>query len=87
MKSKFPLYNLWDGAECGRRDCIPCRQGAEFIQPCTTTSVVYENICKECNPGAEGKKELEQLVTTMPTAYVGETSRSVKERIKEHWSS
>ena len=45
---------------------------------------IYARIC---NPGAEGKKELEQLVTTIPTAYVGETSRSVKERIKEHWSS
>ena len=87
LRSKFPLYNLWEGAACGRGDCIPCTQEAEFLQPCTTTSVVYENICRECNPGAGGKRELESVETTIPTAYVGETSRSVKERIGEHWSS
>ena len=87
LRSKFPLYNLWEGAKCGRRDCIPCDQGAEFVQLCTKNSVVYENICLECNPGAEGKKELRELVTTIPTAYIGETSRSIKERTKEHWGA
>ena len=87
LRSKFPLYNLLEGAICGRGDCIPCTQEAEFLQPCTTTSVVYENICRECNPGAGGKRELESVETTIPTAYVGETSKSVKERIGEHWSS
>ena len=87
LRSKFPLYNLWEGAICGRSDCIPCDQGAEFVQQCTKKSVVYENICLECNPGADGKRELKELKTSVPTAYIGETSRSIKERTKEHWGA
>ena len=87
LRSKFPLYNLWDGIPCGRQECIPCGQGAEFVQPCTKTSVVYENVCLDCNPGAGGEKELREIKTSIPTAYVGETSRSIWERTKEHWSS
>ena len=87
LGSKFPLYNLWDGTACGRQECIPCGQGAEFIQSCTKTSVVYENVCQKCNPGAGGERELKEIVTTIPTAYIGETSRSICERTKEHWSS
>ena len=80
LRSKFPLYSLWEGNRCGRSDCIPCSQGAEFVQQCTKISVVYENICLVCNPGADGKKELRELKTTVPTAYIGESSRSIKER-------
>ena len=73
---------------CGRNDCIPCQQGADFVQPCTKTSVVYENTCLTCNPGADGKRELKELNNKeAPTAYVGETSRSVKERTQEHWGA
>ena len=85
LGSKFPLYNLWDGAPCGRQECIPCGQGAEFVQSCTQTSVVYENICHVCNPGAGGERELKEIVTSLPTAYIGETSRSIWERTGEHW--
>ena len=85
LRSKFPLYSLWEGNKCGRSDCIPCSQGAEFVQQCTKNSVVFENICLVCNPGADGKKELRELKTTVPTAYNGESSRSIKERTKKHW--
>ena len=77
LRSKFPLYNLWEGALCGREKCIPCSQGAEFVQPCTVNSVVYENICNTCNPGAGGKRKLELIESKVPTAYIGETSRSL----------
>ena len=87
LRSKFPLYNLWEGAKCGRVECIPCGQGAEFVQQCTKTSVVYENICSVCNPGAEGKRELKELNMEFPTTYVGETSRSIMERTREHWGA
>ena len=52
---------------------------------CTQKSLVYENLCIMCNPGATGKKELEQVRNDVPTIYVGETSRSIYERSKEHW--
>ena len=54
-----------------------------MLPKCTKMSVVYENLCKVCNEGAGGKKEL----TTVKegSIYVGETSRSIFERSKEHW--
>ena len=88
LRSNFPLYELWENKQCGRNDCIPCQQGADFVQPCTKTSVVYENTCLTCNPGADGKRELKELNNKeAPTSYVGETSRSVKERTQEHWGA
>ena len=87
LRSNFPLYNLWEGTRCGREQCIPCAQGAEFVQQCTANSVIYENICRKCNPGAGGKKELEVVKSSFPTTYVGETSRSIMERTREHWES
>ena len=61
------------------------RGGEEELPPCTKQSLVYENICVECNPGARGKIEQEELKTDIPTVYIGETSRSIFERSKEHW--
>ena len=54
---------------------------------CKKSSLVYENICLECNPGAGAAKEPEEVRTDEPTLYVGETSRSLYERSKEHWGS
>ena len=54
---------------------------------CTKSSLVYENLCKLCNPGAGSQKELEVVKTEVPSLYVGETSRSVYERSREHWGA
>ena len=65
---------------------MTCEQpGAEVLPPCTRKSLVYENLCVECNKGATEKGEEEQLRIDIPTIYVGETSRSIFERSKEHW--
>ena len=85
LGSKFPLNTLWDGMKCGRKDCTTCEQGLEELPPCTRMNLLYENICTKCNPGAKGKGELEQVRDDIPTLYVGESSRSVYERSKEHW--
>ena len=58
LRSHFPLTRLWEGLECGREDCVTCHQGLEDLPPCTRSSVVYENICAVCNPGARTKGEL-----------------------------
>ena len=87
LRSSFPLASLWDDVKCGRNDCVPCDQGAEKIQPCYRSSVVYENICKTCNPGADLSKEQPELRADIPTVYVGEPSRSMHERMKEHWGA
>ena len=86
LGSKFPLNNLWAGVKCGRGDCVTCEQGGEEELPqCTQTNLVYENICVGCNPGATRKGEQEDVRSDIPTVYIGETSRSIYERSKEHW--
>ena len=58
-----------------------------MIPPCTRKSLVYENVCTLCNPGAAAKGELEGVDPIIPSIYVGETSRTVQERALEHWSA
>ena len=86
LKSKFPV-EMGDKAPCGRWDCVTCTQGGEHLPDCTRQSVLYENICVRCNPGAGGKREPSQLRVDIPTLYVGESSRSIKERGGEHWAT
>ena len=88
LGSKFSPSTVWDGTKCGRSDCVTCEQGVEELPPCTMTyeNVLYENICVECNPGGSNKGELERPREDIPTIYVGETSRSLFERAKEHWA-
>ena len=85
LKNNFPLNNLWEGTKCGREECIPCIQGAKVLPNCTQPSLVYENVCRSCNQGAANKREEQPFRTDIPTLYVGETGRSLHERIAEHW--
>ena len=85
LGSKFPLTNLWEGNTCGREACVTCNQGGEYIPDCSRKNLMYENICISCNPGAAGGEKVEQVKDDIPTLYVGETSRSIFERGKEHW--
>ena len=48
--------------------------------------MVYENICTICNPDAKKKGPLKEAKKEIPSLYVGETSRSIYERSREHWS-
>ena len=52
---------------------------------CTKPSLVYENMCKKCNEGAAGEKESKDVKEG--SQYVGETSRTIYERSKEHWGA
>ena len=87
LGSKFPQASLWDDQECGRSSCITCHQGGEKKVPCTRKSLVYENICVTCNPGARGKDEVKNNDPDTPSIYVGETSRTIQERLSEHWAA
>ena len=87
IKDSFPQAALWEGTKCGRESCITCEQGGEIpLPPCTKPSLVYENTCRKCNPLAAGKEELKEVYGEQPSLYVGETSRSIMERSREHWS-
>ena len=81
--SKFPT-DAWDNTPCGREDCITCTHGAEQIPPCAKKSAIYENVCSKCNKGAGSKEPVVQTNIEIPSIYVGETSRSIKERGGEH---
>ena len=81
--SQFPT-DAWDNTPCGREDCITCTQGAEQIPPCTKKSAIYENVCSKCNKRAGSKEPVVQTNIEIPSIYVGETSRSIKERGGEH---
>ena len=87
LKHSFPQSSLWEGEHCGRGECTTCNQGAEFKTNCSKKSAVYENTCLLCNPAAGKKEELVELKTETPSLYVGETSRTVKERSGEHWAA
>ena len=85
---KFPLTNLWEGAPCGRKHCTTCLQGGERLPSCTKRSLLYENICTICHPKAKEGKEIEVTSSSaFPSIYVGESSRSLYERGKEHWKA
>ena len=56
-----------------------------MLPNCTQSSLMYENVCGTCNPGAGEAKELRNIKQDIPTLYVGETSRSIFERSREHW--
>ena len=59
------------------------------LPDCTKQSILYENVCATCVPSAGSKKEMkeEDLNTARPAVFVGETSRSLAERSREHWAS
>ena len=87
LQNQFSQSALWRSLPCERKECIPCMQGGEEVPECTKTSVVYENICLVCNPSAASKGDLKTQETNTPSLYVGESSRSLQERMVEHWSS
>ena len=64
---------------------MTCTQESEFKVDCTRPSVLYENVCHECNPEAKMKAPLEKVRQDVPSIYVGESSRSIFERGIEHW--
>ena len=60
LKSLLNQTSIGKGIMCGRELCITCNQGGEDIPACTRSSVVYENICTQCNPSAMAKGKLRE---------------------------
>ena len=48
--------------------------------------MLYDSHCKVCNPEVLNKNGELRDNREMPSIYVGETARSISERVKEHWS-
>ena len=81
LVKKDPWYKL--GGGCGRTTCHICMSQGGKGTSCRKEGVCYEIECKVC----EGEKEGgggEGEGGRRRTKYVGETSRSGYERLKEH---
>ena len=74
------MTSLWEDLGCRMSNCTTSYREQKTIL------LVYENVCRACNPGAGAKKELGEVRSDIPTIfYVSETSRMVFERSKERW--
>ena len=85
LKDILPNTDPWSGQPCGRNECIPCQQEGDRKQNCKQRNIVYESKCEECNP--KNKKEVSlKDGREFSSIYVGESARSLSERVAEHWS-
>ena len=78
--------NPWGTKDCTREDCTTCAQGDENMIDCKKINVLYESYCTLCNPGEvkRGKKDEITFLREGNGIYVGESSRSLYERTREH---
>ena len=85
----LPSTNPWGASDCGQLDRLVCDQGDEVKQDCKRRNILYESSCticrvdiKEDDTDEAGKKEL--FLKDGKGLYIGESSRSIYERSKEH---
>ena len=81
----FPT-SLVEGQECGRADCRTCKQNDERKVDCFASSVVYQSSCEICHPPGREKESAKKKESGAGT-YTGETSRSMFERVREHFDA
>jgi hypothetical protein len=81
----LPSTNSWGPVDCGRLDCVPCSQQDESQQDCRRRNILYENQCQLCKVVLEKDgNERRGFQKAGQGLYIGETSRSLYERAKEH---
>ena len=81
----LPSTNPWGPPNCERLDCVPLGQGDDNRLDCRKINLLYENRCEMCNT-TEKKEKGGQFLKAGKGIYVGETSRSLYERAREHES-
>ena len=74
--------NLGAGGPCGRLDCQPCESRDEKRPNCKAQSILYESKCNICNKDETSSRQEEK--GQRKGIYIGESSRSLYERSKEH---
>ena len=88
LRHQFPCTNIWKGSGSGLTDCPTCQQGDEQPQNCFARNLLYESHCSVCSvdlKDGKKKRDLKNGKIVGPGVYVGETSRSLHERMKEHF--
>ena len=83
LKNSFSL-DLGKGTHCGR-ECPPCTSNGEKRQRCRARNIVYETLCTLCNPETNRMEKREnEKAGRRKGIYIGESSRSIHERSREH---
>lgn len=72
LQSLLTRSDPWAGGDCGRDKCAICTQDWETKPNCRKSNTTYRTVCQLCK--AQGDR----------STYVGESSRSLYERIGEH---
>ena len=81
----LPSTNPWGPQDCSRRDCVTCNQGDERRIDCRKRNILYESECFMCSEARKAGKDIErQDMKDGKGVYVGESSRSIYERAREH---
>ena len=62
----------WAGEDCNRPQCKVCTKAEDKTPNCEQKNLTYKTSCKICDK------------VGTPSVYVGETSRSLRERMQEH---
>ena len=77
----LPSTNPWGPGDCGREDCAICSQGDETQQDCRRRNILYQSQCQVCSVKLDKEDDREEQARGL---YIGESSRSMFERAKEH---
>ena len=79
----LPSTNPWGAGDCGREDCPVCNQGDEKNENCKKRNILYESSCRLCQVDGKNAGKIDKKAGNKGI-YVGESSRSMYERGKEH---
>ena len=80
----LPSTNPWGPMDCQRQDCVTCHQGDEQRIDCRKRNILYESECVICAESKSSQKDGNSSKKDGKGVYVGESSRSIYERSKEH---
>ena len=81
----LPSTNPRGPGDCGRQDCVICNQQDDKQQDCRRRNILYENQCQTCKVDVPEDEERSNVSRKEGRGlYVGESSRSLYERSKEH---
>ena len=83
----LPNTNPWGTKDCERGNCYTCSQSGEKMEDCKRRNILYESVCLVCNKEEVNKKYKSKWeeFKQMDGIYVGESARSLFERVGEHW--
>ena len=80
----LPSTNPWGPQDCLRKECVTCAQDDNKRIDCKKRNILYESECVICGEERKRMEKSKDWKDTGRGVYVGESSRSIFERAKEH---